>query len=87
MIAFACGKMMERIFLQVVVRADMDLMGRKSHVERRMSVGRDGSVGCTLCGFSRVGFVLILSPCGKLRGTGAARVSVMGKLNVWIMSQ
>ena len=41
----ACGRMRERSLLQVVVRADMDLVERKWHVERRMSGGRDVSVG------------------------------------------
>jgi len=36
----------ERSSLQVVRRAYIDLMGRNSQVERRMSGGRDVSVGC-----------------------------------------
>jgi len=42
---FACGRMVERSVLQVVRRAYIDLMGRNSQVERRMSGGRDVSVG------------------------------------------
>jgi hypothetical protein len=42
---FACGRMVERNFLQVVIRAYIVLIGRNSHVERRMSGGRDVSVG------------------------------------------
>ena len=41
---FACGRMVEQSFLQVVSRAYVDLMGRNSQVERRMSGGRDVNV-------------------------------------------
>ena len=42
---FACGRMVEWNFLQVVIRAYIVLIGRNSQVERRMSGGRDVSVG------------------------------------------
>ena len=41
---FAWGRMVERSFLQLVSRAYIDLIGRNSQVERRMSGGRDISV-------------------------------------------
>jgi len=41
---FACGRMVERSFLHVVRRVYIDLIGRNSQVERRMSGGRDVSV-------------------------------------------
>lgn len=43
--AFACGKMTGRKFLQVVIKAYIDLIGRNSQAERRMSGGGVESVG------------------------------------------
>jgi len=54
-IGFACGKMIERNRLQVVMRAYMDRMGRNSHVARMRSGGSDPSVGLA---FWTVGSVL-----------------------------
>ena len=42
---FVFGTMMERSVLQVVIKAYIDLIGRNSQVERRISGARDARVG------------------------------------------
>ena len=74
-IAFACGNMTERNFLHAVIMAYIDLIGRNSQVERRMSGGRDARVRLA---FRRVGSALM--GYGKLGIRFAARVSAIGKL-------